>query len=262
MSVVAAYGVVGILHPGEMGAAVGRSLVYAGYHTLWSSSGRSAATRQRAANAGLEERSSVDALVAECSLIISICPPAAALDVAGACVGFQGVYVDANAISPSTSLAVRDMISSGGGRYVDASIIGGPPDSQGNTRLYLSGPLAASVSATFAGTWVDARVVSRRTGDASALKMAYALWTKGQIALLLATYRFTEAIGLQGALARELALSQPELGARHEAAVDVADRKAWRWVGEMNEIAKSFSDAGVPDGFPLAAADIFHEHNL
>ena len=156
---------------------------------LWASSGRRAATALRAETADLRDVGSVDELSRRSELIVFVCPPDAALDVARSVSGFEGIFVDVNAVSPATARAVAAAIETGGGRYVDGGIVGPPPWSPGTTRLYLSGPAAQDVAGLFASTVVDARVVSGRLGAASALKMAYAAWTKGTAALLLAIRR-------------------------------------------------------------------------
>ncbi len=142
---------IGLLHPGEMGAAVGG--VLAGEHPVWwASSGRSPASARRASAAGLTDVGSVEAIRDGCELIISICPPEAARDLPRQVSGFQGVYLDANAIAPATAREVAALVEAGGGNYVDGGIIGVPPTvgSRG-TRLYLSGPDSPKSSSSSPG---------------------------------------------------------------------------------------------------------------
>jgi 3-hydroxyisobutyrate dehydrogenase-like beta-hydroxyacid dehydrogenase len=244
---------VGLLHPGEMGAALGAVLRGRGVPVLWASQGRSAETARRAEDAGLEDAVSVDEVAARGDVIVSVCPPHAALDVARSVPGFTGIYVDANAIAPSTAQAVADTVA----RVVDGGIIGPPPRSSGTTRLYLSGVEADSIVELFAGTAVDARIVSEDVGAASAVKMTYAAWTKGTAALLLAVRSLARTEGVEEALLEEWSLSLPELPERSVRAAGSAATKGWRWVGEMEEIASTFAAAGLPDGFHLAAAEVF-----
>src|SRR5579859_1211805 len=181
---------VGLLHPGEMGAAVGQCLTAAGHRVLWVPEGRSAASAARAAAAGLTVASGgLAGLTREADVIVSVCPPHAALGVArevaalglareGA--GSGGVYVDANAVSPDTAREIAVVVAAGGGSYVDGGIIGSPPVAPGFIRLYLSGARAGEVQRLFAGGAVDARVIGGGgLFAASAVKMAYASWTKG-----------------------------------------------------------------------------------
>jgi 3-hydroxyisobutyrate dehydrogenase-like beta-hydroxyacid dehydrogenase len=239
---------VGLLHPGEMGAAVGAVLGGAGHRVLWASEGRSAETRARAQSAGLEDAGTV-AELERADFVFSICPPHAALEVARSLGGLGGVYVDANAISPATAAKVADAVD----EYVDGGIVGGPPREPGTTRLYLSGDRASEVADLFAGSALEARIVP----NASALKMAYAAWTKGTAAMLLAIRELAAAEGVEDELFAEWDLSLPDLRERHERALRSAERKGWRWVAEMEEIAQTFEDAGLPGGFHRAAAEVY-----
>jgi hypothetical protein len=181
------------------------------------------------------------------------------------------VFVDANAVSPATAREIAAIIGEHGGRFVDGGIIGPPPPG-GGTRLYLSAASpdsaadsaadsaeqsAQDVAALFTGTAVDARVVAGGAGAASAVKMAYAAWTKGTAALVLAVRSLARAEGVEDVLDSEWALSQPQLGGRLDAAARSAVTKGWRWVAEMEEISASFGAAGLPGGFHQAAAEVF-----
>ena len=249
--------VVGLLHPGEMGTAVGRCLTERGYTVLWASNGRSPATEARARAVGLADASTPRELAAQASVIISVCPPHAALDVAWAVHGFTGVYLDANAISPGTAREVARLIEGNGGRYVDGGIIGPPPRRAGTTRLYLSGADAQAVGQLFDGTALEPRIAAGPLTAASAVKMAYAAWTKGTAALLLAARALAQAEGVEDTLLAEWALSQQHLAEQSLQAARSGVTKGWRWVGEMEEIAQSMAAAGLPDGFHQAAAEIF-----
>jgi 3-hydroxyisobutyrate dehydrogenase-like beta-hydroxyacid dehydrogenase len=254
---MAAERVIGVLHPGEMGAALGLALRGRGHTVLWASAGRGPASAARAADAGLEDAGTVAELARRCDLVLSVCPPHAARDVAAQAAGGRTVFVDANAVSPATARAIGAAVEAGGGRFVDGGLVGPPPYRAGTTRLYLSGGPSAAVADAFAGTAVDARIVSDRAGDASATKMVYASWTKGQAALLLAARAVARAEGVEAELLREWALSQPDLAGACVRAAHSAGAKGWRWVGEMEEIAATYADAGQPAGFHRAAAEVF-----
>jgi 3-hydroxyisobutyrate dehydrogenase-like beta-hydroxyacid dehydrogenase len=197
----------------------------------------------------------VDALARRSEVLISVCPPHAAEEVARAVQGSPGLFVDANAIAPQTARAIA--AERGDTSFVDGGIIGPPPTALGTTRLYLSGSAAPIVAELFAHTAVDARVISDNVGAASAVKMTYAAWTKGTAALLLASHAVAESEGVQPALTEEWRLSLPELPEILSRAQRSAAAKGWRWVGEMEEIAATFAAAGFPDGFHRAAAEIF-----
>jgi 3-hydroxyisobutyrate dehydrogenase-like beta-hydroxyacid dehydrogenase len=249
---------VGLLHPGEMGAAVGGCLVSVGHEVLWDPAGRSRASTGRALAAELTGVA-LDRLVARSSVILSICPPARALDVAHqvASAGYTGLYVDANAISVATAEQVCAVVTEGGATYVDGGIIGMPPEVAGHTRLYLSGPHAAEVRPLFSRSRLDARIAEGSPYAASSVKMAYAAWTKGSAALLLAARALARASGVERTLLAEWSLSQKALGEQSERSASAAAAKGWRWVAEMEEIAASMAAAGLPAGFHEAAADIF-----
>ncbi len=250
---------IGLLNPGEMGAAVGASARADGAHVLWASEGRGAATRGRAEAAGLEDAGTLAELARRSEVILSICPPDAAADVARAVAAlrFSGLYVDGNAVAPATAREIGGIVEKAGARFVDGGIIGGPPQRRGATRLYLSGEGAARVAALFPGGPLEALVVPGGPGAASALKMAYAAWTKGSAALLMAVRALADAEAVGDVLLAEWKLSQPDLPERCEKAVRNSSRKAWRFVGEMHEIAATFAAAGLPDGFHEAAAEIY-----
>jgi 3-hydroxyisobutyrate dehydrogenase-like beta-hydroxyacid dehydrogenase len=252
-----AQSVVGLLHPGEMGSAVGAALRQRGHPVLWASADRSEATARRAAEAGLEDAGTVEELARRSDVILSICPPHAALDVARSVAGFAGVFVDANAIAPETAREVARIV----GRCVDGGIVGSPPQPPETTHLYLSGPEAPSVAELFAGTAVDARVVSDEVGSASAVKVTYAAWTKGTAAMLLAIQELAEAEGVEATLLQEWRESIPELPDRLQRAERSADAKGWRWVGEMEEIAAAFGAHDLPEGFHQAAAEVYRRRS-
>jgi 3-hydroxyisobutyrate dehydrogenase-like beta-hydroxyacid dehydrogenase len=234
--------IVGLVNPGEMGAAVGNRLVDAGHEVVWASQGRSEATVERARP--FRDVGSLGAVAAAAEVILSICPPHAATDVATDLDGFGGIYVDANAVSP---MRAREMAAFHP-RFVDGGIVGGPPTEPGTT-LYLSGGDADVVAALFDGTELATRIV----GDASAVKMAYAAWSKGTAALLLSIRDVARAFDVED----EWRLATPELQERLAAAERSASTKSRRWVGEMEEIAETFAAAGAPDGFHRAAAEVF-----
>lgn len=246
---------IGLLHPGEMGAAVGKCLAGAGHRVLWVPEGRSEATKERAEAAGLTGVTMAE-IITRSAVILSVCPPHAALDVARDVAGYGGLFVDANAISPATAGEVAAIAAAGGACYADGGIIGPPPAAPGSTRLYLSGPRAAEVAALFGGTAVEARVVPP-PGTASAVKMAYASWTKGSAALLLAARALARAEGVESVLLEEWSRSQPGLEKRGEGADRAAAAKGWRWIGEMEEIAAAMAAARLPEGFHQAAAEIY-----
>ena len=162
-------------------------------------------------------------------------------------------------MSPRTVREIAAVVSGDGGAVVDGGIIGPPPTAsvRGTTRLYLAGSEAQAVSRLFDSTPVEVIVIDGDLGAASALKMTYAAWTKGTAALLLAIRAVARASGVEADLVREWHESQPDLPGREQQARRSAATKGWRWVGEMEEIAATFADAGLPDGFHRAAAEVY-----
>ena len=252
---------IGLLHPGEMGAAVGQCLADAGHQVLWVPEGRGAATSARAAAAGLTGvGGGLAELVRRAGVIVSVCPPHAALDVARrvAGAGFGGVYVDANAISPTTAREVAGLVEASGASYVDGGIIGTPPVAPGFIRLYLSGQKAGDVRDLFEDSPVDARmVIGRRWGGVGGEDGVRVVDQGVGRGLLLAARALARAEGVEETLLAEWGISQPGLEARSVGAAGAAAAKGWRWVAEMEEIAATMAAAGLPEGFHQAAAEVY-----
>ena len=245
--------ITGVLHPGAMGASIAASCVG---RVLWAGEGRSEATARRASEAGAENAGTVEDLADAADVIVSVCPPGAALEQARAVAasGFDGIYVDANAVAPTTARAIADLFDS----FVDGGIVGPPARQAGTTRMYLSGAQADTVAGRWHGSNLEVRIVDGGAGAASAVKMCFAAWTKGTSALLLAIRALAEAEGVTDDLLAEWATSMPDLIDRSRHTAPATGPKAWRFVPEMEEIASTFAAAGLPGGFHEAAADIYH----
>ena len=254
---------VGILHPGMMGSSVGAAAQASGVRVVWASHQRSQNTQARADADGLEDVGSLAELVRQSDLVFSVLPPSAARAVARQVMdlSFRGVYVDANAVSPATASAVAQLVEESGASYVDGGIIGPPARKQGTTRLYLSGAKAERVAAVFTGSPLQAVTIGDETTKASALKMTYAAWTKGSAALLLAVRALAARAGVEPELLDEWVLSQPDLTERSEGVMARTPRKAWRFSGEMREIASTLEAAGLPGGFHRAAEAVYDRLN-
>ena len=223
--------------------------------TWWVSAGRSHDTRSRAEAHGMHELASLDELASGVDIVVSICPPAAAETLADrvAASGFVGLFVDANAISPATARSIATKFE----HYVDGSVIGPPAHQAGTTRLYLSGDRAHEVADLYVDSALDARVIDGDAGAASALKMAYASWTKIGSALNLAIRALASAEGVDETLVDEWNLSQPGLVERSDRVAVGVSPKAWRFTGEMQQIADAFSAAGLPADFAHGAHEIY-----
>jgi Domain of unknown function (DUF1932) len=225
--------IVGLLFPGDMGAAVGNAV---NGEVLWASTGRSDATRQRAA--GFTDVGFVEELVRRSEVVLSICPPAIAEDVARQVfdLGFDGVYVEANAISPERMRRIATF----GPNIVDGSII-----AASGINLYLAGAGAVDVARLFDSGEVNAIALDAPIGAASGLKMAFGGWNKIGIALTAQAHAIAEAYGVTNELEAE--------GVPADRLQWVADR-AWRWAPEMEEIADLCRELGLSEAIPRGAA--------
>jgi 3-hydroxyisobutyrate dehydrogenase-like beta-hydroxyacid dehydrogenase len=221
----------------------------------WVSSGRSPETTHRANAAGLLPYDSLEELAASASIIISVCPPDAAEEVASdvADTDFAGIYVDANAIAPATARRIGERFE----HFVDGGIIGPPPTASGTTRLYLSGPKASTVASLWNDSRLEVRLVEGGAGAASAVKVCFAAWTKGSAALLLAIRALAQGEGVTDAIVAEWKTSMPDLLARAEHTAKAVSPKAWRFAGEMEQIAAAFAANDLPSGFHAAAAELY-----
>jgi 3-hydroxyisobutyrate dehydrogenase-like beta-hydroxyacid dehydrogenase len=238
-----------------MGAAIGAQLVAAGQRCAWLPDGRGPGTRRRAEDVGLVALGGADELVG-CEVVLSVCPPAAAREVARqvARTGFTGCYVDANAISPRHSQEIADVL--GSATFVDGGIVGPPPRRAGTTRLYLSGPDDAvrRVRALFEGTVLTPVVTPGGIGAASALKLAFATYNKISSVLAAQAYALARHHGVDAQLGELAAAALPATPlAAPDRLPGVAER-AWRWAPEMREIAQACDDAALPSAIPEAAA--------
>src|SRR5262245_4020734 len=233
---------IGILHPGEMGISIAASAKNSGCEVYWVSEGRSATTRERAAKFGLTEARTLDELCDACPIVMSVCPPHAAEALANtvARTGFQGLFVDANAIAPQRTIQIGAALTRSGITFVDGGIIGLPAWKPNTTCLYLSGPRASEVAACFSAGPLDTKILGTEIGKASALKMCYAANTKGTVALLAAILATAERLGVRDALFERWQGEDPKLPGQIQKRIQANTPKAWRFVGEMGEISRTF----------------------
>jgi 3-hydroxyisobutyrate dehydrogenase-like beta-hydroxyacid dehydrogenase len=243
---------IGLLHPGAMGAAVGHAATAAGAEVRWLPAGRSPASAARAAGFVPADT------LADCDLIISVCPPAAARDVAHqvAGTGFTGVYLDANAINPDRARRIAELLDARGITMVDGGIVGPPPRRAGTTRLYLSGPDDAvrRLHAVFDGGVLRTEVLPGEVGRASALKLAFAAYNKISMVLAAQAGALAEGYGVRAELLDLAADVLPDTPLGRPERLSGAGAKAWRWAPEIREIADACAAAGVPGALPEAAA--------
>ena len=250
---------IGILHPGAMGISVAASALRSGHRVCYASEGRSKATQGRASEYSLRDLGALAELCQTCSILISVCPPHAAEEVAQDAIElrFKGLYLDANAISPQKARRIGEMLTSAGITFVDGGIIGGPAWTPGETWLYLSGVEAKRIAKCFSAGLLETSVIGIEIGKASALKMCYAAYTKGTTALLTSILALSEAHGVRPELMAQWERDWPDFPAQTESRARRVTAKAWRFAGEMDEIASTFESADLPGGVHRAAGEIY-----
>ena len=253
---------IAILMPGDMGHAVGKALREHGHDVITCLAGRGEHTRKLAQAGGLLNVETLAETVAQADLILSILPPSAAIEQAKQVAtalkdtGKTPTYVDCNAVSPDTTIAIADIMNGAGIPFIDAGIIGLAPGHGAGPRFYVSGPDVEPML-TLDGKGFSVIPMGETIGDASALKMVYAGLTKGTWTLHTAVLLAAQKLGVADALLQELELSQKPALAAMRARVPFLPADSGRWIGEMEEIAKTFARAGVTPNFHNGATEIF-----
>ncbi|HTV88214.1 MAG TPA: DUF1932 domain-containing protein [Stellaceae bacterium] len=242
--------VVAIIAQGGMGAGIGGRLHESGASVRTLLSGRSVRSAERARAAGMQAAADERALLDGADFFLSILPPDEAENLARRLVpaltalAKKPVYVDCNAVSPQTAQRVAAIVAPSGAAFVDAGIIGGPPRPGYSPHIYAAGPAVAQ-SAVLRDWGIDWRPIEGPVGAASGLKMSYAGITKGTTAIAAAMLLGAARFGCGEALIAELSASQPDMLKRMRSNIPRMYDKAYRWVGEMQEIA-DFLDANPP----------------
>ena len=244
--------VVGVLHPGLMGTALGAALKPVAGAVIWAAAGRSHATAKRAEVSDLVGVPDLAELARRSDVVISCCPPSAALDVArevAAAVAGRSVaplFVDANAVAPSTVRDIGELL--GPGNVVDAAVVGPPARAPGRSVLWLAGARAEAVRALFEGSPFTPRVLDGGLGAASGLAACYGLETAGVAALRAAAAAAAGRCGVDDALREELART-----AGDHRSVGAPERRA----EEMDAAADALAALGLSDRFARAAAELY-----
>jgi 3-hydroxyisobutyrate dehydrogenase-like beta-hydroxyacid dehydrogenase len=250
---------IGIISPGNMGVSIAASAINSGNHVYWASQGRSAETRQRAEEHGLIDAGSLRELCSVATIMLSVVPPSAAEGVAEqvAAQNFKGTFADLNAISPQRARRIAERLGASGIEFVDGGIVGPPAWRPRTTWLCLSGNDAGTIASCFGNGPLETDILGNRVGDASALKMCYGAYTKGLTALIAGVLGTAGNLGVRESLMRRWANDGSGLDKSAAPRVVRITDRAWRWVGEMEEIATTFAEADMPRGFHEAASDIY-----
>jgi len=253
---------VGIISPGDMGAAIGHVLTHARVAVVTSLTGRSDLTRRRAERTGIRDVGSVDAVVAASDLVLSVVVPAEAAQVAGQVAesvlrtGARPVFVDCNAIAPQTVRTLGERINAAGATFVDVGMMGGPPrPGGGSPRIYCSGP-DTSLFESLRQYGLDVRRVGPEIGQASGLKMLHSATTKGTRALWIELLVAARAMGLSAALAEEFAAGGIQVKQELIDNIPHEPRRAHRMIGELEETALTFQGLGLTPKMLEGAADM------
>jgi 3-hydroxyisobutyrate dehydrogenase-like beta-hydroxyacid dehydrogenase len=252
---------VGLLSPGDMGHSIGAVLHDHGLRVITCFEGRSERSRTLAAEAGIEDGGSMDDVVQAADIFLSVLVPASAREVAGRvaaslrATGSSLLYVDCNAVSPATVREVAETITAAGGEIADVGIVGPPPRKPG-TRFYASGPGAERLT-ELREFGLDIRVIGDEIGQASGLKMCYGAMTKGLTALATELLVAAKLMGLEDVLRAEQESSMTEVLGWVAGMTPTMPPKAYRWVGEMEEIAATFADLGMTPSILTGAADMY-----
>ena len=253
---------VAILSPGDMGHAIGQLLRENELHVLTCLAGRSNRTRQLSEQAGITDVPSIKELVAQADVLMSVTVSEA---VPGLCqeiseaveaTGTDLLFAECNAIAPELSREMESVLKAGGARYVDASIIGGPPRNGSSPRLYASGDNVAELL-QLRDFGLDVRDLGDQLGRASGIKMCYAAMTKGTTALHAELLIAAEKLGLTEEVMAEFSNTQPAVVERMEGWMPGMPAKSRRWVSEMEEIEKTFSDLGLTPNIFKGVADMY-----
>jgi 3-hydroxyisobutyrate dehydrogenase-like beta-hydroxyacid dehydrogenase len=254
---------VGVISPGDMGQAIAGRLKESGLNVYAALDGRSERTKALAREAGLTDCGSIEKLVASCELVLSVINPGEALNVAREVSAAMKktarriALADLNAVSPQTAREADRMVREAGGMFIDGGIIGPPPRGEKDKpRIYVSGP-DAYLFEQISHPNLLMRVLSERIGDASGVKMCYAAMTKGTTALAVELLVAARKLGVEQALEKELRESRNDVFEWQMKNIAVMPPKAYRWVPEMQEIAKTFGELGLTRRIFEGATDIY-----
>lgn len=253
---------VAILSPGDMGHAVGQRLREHELDVITCLAGRSERTRRLADAAGLRDVATMEELVERSDLVMSMTVSAAVPEVcqqvadALTATGSDTLFAECNAVSPQLVRELEPIITGAGGRFVDASIIGGPPRSGYSPHFYASGPFAAEFE-QLNGFGLEVLKLDGETGQASGIKMCYAAMTKGSWALYSQLLMAAELMGLTEPLLEEFRSGQPAVLQRMERTIPTVPPRSRRWVSEMEEIRDTFAHLGMTAHLFEGVADMY-----
>jgi 3-hydroxyisobutyrate dehydrogenase-like beta-hydroxyacid dehydrogenase len=245
-----------------MGHVIGQRLMGHEMPVLTCLEGRSQRTRGLSAKTGIKEVPTYGDLVRETDMILSVMVPGEAVKAAGKVAdtlretGESTVYVDLNAIAPATGREIDEIIRGVGSRYVDASIIGGPPRPGTKTKFYASGPDVEEFQ-KLGAHGLEVRPLGPEVGQGKGIKMVYGALTKGLSAISTQLLMAAWEMGLYDALEALHEETQGVQRKRMVTAVPNMPNRSRRWVSEMEEIAKTYEALGITGKMYEGAAEFY-----
>lgn len=280
---------IGILSIGDMGMGIAKLLVAKGFSVATNCSGRSKATRERVKAAQVTDVPLDTDIVRQCDVILSIVPPRDAAATAQRVIDAMQLvtrkeeaplyFADLNAVAPSTVKAIARTIERAGVpvALIDGSVLGGPPYPADGTStsgsptaavggwnmpsVPTSGPVRVADIAGYGATLAEAlnmKHISPEIGASSGLKMCFASLSKGYSAVAVQSFTTAERMGVLGPLREAMQEIVPSRVKETENALVGMPPKAYRWVGEMEEIARTHSEeGGFEDTLFRGAAGVF-----
>jgi 3-hydroxyisobutyrate dehydrogenase-like beta-hydroxyacid dehydrogenase len=251
---------VALMGAGHMGSGLGAALREGGHDVITCLQGRSPRTVALATEAGLRPVPTLADLVTTADVVLVVTPPdaatAAAEQLADAArhSGGRPLVADLNATAPSTVEEIERILAAAGLDLVDGAISGPPPTVRPGARIFLSGPRASEI-AELAWVGIEPVPVGDRAGTASAVKMCTASVYKGVTGILTQAIRTAAHHGVVEHVLTDLTKS----GFEPTEQIAMAATKAWRYVPEMREIARTQAGAGLPEALFAAMATVYEQ---
>ena len=252
--------IIGLIGLGEMGSEIGRYLVMNDLEVISVYEGRSEISKKRASKYKIRDAGSIEQFCKISDLVISIIPPDKAVETANLYTSYKNkdgqIYCDLNAISTITAKKIKLLLDEKKIDYVDGAIMGGPPTENYSPRIYLSGKLSEKLN-FLNGKGIELMVLEGSDFKASATKMVYASITKGSKALVAGALIAAKKNNVYDELMEELKYSEEYFSLVAKNQIPSIKHKAYRWVGEMNEISLTYKESGLTGGFHSEAANVY-----
>ena len=252
--------IIGLIGLGEMGSEIGRYLVMNDLEVISVYEGRSEISKKRASKYKIRDAGSIEQFCKISDLVISIIPPDKAVETANLYTSYKNkdgqIYCDLNAISTITAKKIKLLLDEKKIDYVDGAIMGGPPTENYSPRIYLSGKLSEKLN-FLNGKGIELMVLKGSDFKASATKMVYASITKGSKALVAGALITAKKNNVYDELMEELKYSEEYFSLVAKDQIPSIKHKAYRWVGEMNEISLTYKESGLTGGFHSEAENVY-----